>query len=136
MSVDAYILVKIKDGIDLSYVDLYSAGTFNIEIVKSYNEQFKTQYSIECIGTSYFDENYPKGNWGKLCSILMSLLSNQSVECVYYFGDNDTGDSPKPITAKRIIELCNYYMLYGNRQYYKFEDSNVKAERDEFGRLK
>lgn len=56
----------------------------------------------------YYSEGYERGNWPKICSRLMTLLSEGYA--VKYFGDDQEFDQVPLLTPQRVCELSLHFM--------------------------
>jgi hypothetical protein len=68
-------------------------------------------------GDRYYGPGYERGDWPRICAILLSLFATSDVEVVWYFGEVD--DHPKPMKPDDVFAICRHYVQHGHRPYYE-----------------
>ena len=83
-------------------------------------------HEVSGLGRVY-REGYERGTWPNLSSVLLCLLSDPSVERVWYGGDSD--GSMDEMTPERFLELTAYFLVNGNRPWDEMVDAVNAGER-------
>jgi len=115
MGVDAVIECRTTDGKE---PDLWGW------LPSSYSvSEERDEYTLENEGAThsiescdrYYGKEYARGDWPRICLVLLELLAAKNVDKVWYHGDTDWG-GPE-ITIEGVADLCRYFVEHGNGPY-------------------
>lgn len=66
----------------------------------------------------FYSPSYARGDWPALCGCLMTLIADQDVKRVWYFGDHSGIEGQTPLSVDDVLGLSLFYMMNGTRPYH------------------
>lgn len=66
----------------------------------------------------FYSQSYARGDWPMICACLMTLIADQTVKRVWYFGDHSEIEGQTPLSVDDVLELSLFYMMNGTRPYH------------------
>lgn len=112
MGADATILIKVKDREEItswlpSGFSINEADTFELGICPE---------ATHCVdsGYKYYNKGYERGEWPSICSALIELFADRSIEKIWYGYE----DNVKEITFDDVIDISRHYVKNKNKPFY------------------
>lgn len=111
MGVDAEILVRTKDG-SAPRVPFWCEN--HVEVVPPY-DGLHPKYATHYLRTVWrvYREDYERGPWPLIASLLLALLEDDAVTDVWYEGDDMIGSETEPINVEFVNEINLHYVKHG-----------------------
>ena len=116
MGLDVEIFFKTKDG-EYPKLERYVPLGFDIVQKESWCSPLEATHKVETF-ERYYGDGYERGDWTKICAVLMLLHASEEVEEVWYFAD--CCDGPRICRIEDVLELSKHFMEVGERPYRNF----------------
>lgn len=102
------------EGFELLHLEPEKSNPILVEEI-AYEDKFSEATHEVVNEQRYYDIGYERGNWVKICSVLMLLHACPGVDKVWY-----GGDIPMiKCTPQRILDISKHFMTYGEQPYRK-----------------
>lgn len=116
MGIDVVIYFQADEDFSDNHLERFLGNGFDVVNVIDWQlDTYDINGATHVIDTfeRYYGPGYERGDWGKICRVLMLLHACPKVKKVWYGGDCN----PTPCPPERVLEISKYYMENGERPY-------------------